>query len=259
MLPYTAFNSQLYNACAHSCSNFIKEAGLIISEKQIYLQGRLTTWLPSDLSDTWSDWQQHLALTQFLSLDSSSNGTGTLTRFPVEWGKSWKLSSPLPVNTAPYTPVMCPETLSIPKLEVGSMVRVLCSDSKGQGVIVPRASGEAAHRARVLRATPQHWAENQSSSSPQKVTVWGFMLHCGDRDVSRKGAAIPAGDGHWGRCWSRAFRNPSGAGHFDPLPRAVMTVTGDPQGFPNPPLLLAMPDPAPPPELALGPQSTPGL
>lgn len=77
MLPYPVLTSQLYNACAHSCSNFIKEAGLIISKEHIYLQGRLTIWLLSDpfINHTWSHWQQHLALTQFLSLDSFRNIT----------------------------------------------------------------------------------------------------------------------------------------------------------------------------------------
>lgn len=64
MLPYTVLVFQLYNAYAHSVSNFTEEAVLIIPKEHIHPQGRLTIWVPSELiHHTLWEGQQHLALT----------------------------------------------------------------------------------------------------------------------------------------------------------------------------------------------------
>lgn len=270
-MPYTVFTSQLYNACAHSCSNFIKEAGLIISKRHIYLQGRLTIWLLSDLfiNHTWSDWQQHLALTQFLSLDSFSNITGTLTISSVEEGKSWKASSPLHISMCPYIPDICPET-SQPKTGgrahcQGAVFQLQmagsdCTQGNWGGVLGLQTGPKC-----YVWSTPQYWAEIQSSRSPKKLVVWevrkpgkGWALSAvvkDDKQCCHHSWWWP----WWGRCWSTVFRKPSRAGHFDFLSSAAITVTWAPQGFPNPALLPAVPDPAPPPELVMCPQKPPGL
>lgn len=166
---------------------------------------------------------------------------------------------------------MCPET-SLPKAGGGHLARALCSDSKWQRVIVPgqleRGPQLQTGPKCYLRSIPQHWAENQSPSSPKKVLMWGFRKpgkgwaspmvkkrRCGEKDDE--------GSCHhswwwplWGRCWGRVSGNPSRAGHSAPLPSAARTVTGAPQGSAT---LLAMPEPAPPPELGTCPQKAPGL
>lgn len=72
-----------------------------------------------------------------------------------------------------------------------------------------------------LRAIPQHWAENQSSSSPKNVIVWGFRKPGkGWASTVVKERCEEKGCCHhswWGRCWSTTFRNPPRAGDFDPL------------------------------------------
>lgn len=126
---------------------------------------------------------------------------------------------------------------------------------------------QAADRSKVLSQIHTSTLSWESKpSSPKKLLMWGsrkpgkgwvplwWKRRCGEKDevCCRHSWWWPL----WGRCWSTVFRNPSRAGHFDPLPSAAMTVTGAPQGFPN---LLAMLDPAPPPELVMCPQKTPGL
>lgn len=164
----------------------------------------------------------------------------------------------------PYIPDICPET-SQPKTGDGAhcqgavfklqMAGSDCTQGNWSGVLGLQTAPKC-----YLRSTPQHWADRQSSSTPKKLVEWG---------VRKPGKGWPLstvvkddkGCCHhswwwprWGRCWSRVFIKPSRAGHFDLLPSAAMTVTRAPQGFPNPALLLAMPDPAPPPELSCIPK-----
>lgn len=164
MLPYTVFSSQLYNACAHSCSNFIKEAGLIISKKHIYLQGRLTIWLLSDLfiNHTWSDWQQHLALTPAFGTDTISF-SGQLQQWYKDIDKLFnrireilEVFQPSACQHMPYISVMWPET-SQPKTGGGAHWQGPCVQNlNGREWLYPgqlETGPQAADRPKVLPQT----------------------------------------------------------------------------------------------------------